>query len=195
MRRPACPSRHVFGVVGVSAALLFALSATAPASYAEVPGPLFTLVDAAAQRLQTADAVAASKWTTGGPIEDPARERQVIDAVTAVAKEKGVDPLYVERAFRDQIDATVAVEYALFSEWKMDPAKAPTVAPNLSESRGAIDALNQTMVAEVAAQWEWLRSSTCATELEAARTAVVGERNLDPLYQRALAYATRSYCQ
>jgi chorismate mutase len=51
------------------------------------------------------------------------------------------------------------------------------------------------MVAEVAAQWEWLRSSTCATDLDAARAAVVDERNLDPLYQRALAYATRSYCQ
>jgi chorismate mutase len=45
-----------------------------------------SLVDAAAQRLQTADPVAASKFLTGGQVDDPQREHQVIDSVSADAR-------------------------------------------------------------------------------------------------------------
>ena len=43
--------------------------------------PFYRLVDTAAQRLATADPVAASKWINGGPITDPQRADQVLDAV------------------------------------------------------------------------------------------------------------------
>ncbi len=181
------------GIVAVDAAP--ALLATPTLSHADPPTPLFALVDAAAQRLQTADAVAASKWITEGSIEDKAREQQVIDAVTTAAGESGVDPAYVERAFHDQIDATVAVEYGRFSDWKLDPASAPTAAPDLSDSRATIDALNRTMVSEIAGQWNSLHSPRCLLDLEAARGTVAAARSLDDVYQRALAFATRSYCQ
>ena len=181
------------GIVASSVALT--LTAAPLQARADAPSPLFALVDAAAQRLQTADAVAASKWTTGGSIEDHAREQQVIDAVTAAGRQRGVAPGFVEDAFRDQIAATVAVEYGLFSEWKLDPASAPLAAPNLSDSRAAIDALNRTMVAEIAGQWDSLHSPNCPGDLETARGAVVVARNLDDLYHRGLDFATRSYCQ
>jgi chorismate mutase len=181
-------------VLGVAAAVAVLVSG-ATVSRADAPGPLVALVDAAAQRLQTADAVAAAKWTAGGAIEDPARERQVLDAVTATARERGADPGYVERIFRDQIDATVAVEYALFSDWKFEPAGAPVTAPNLADSRVAIDGFNQTMVNEIVVQSDSLRSPSCADDLRAARDAVVAARGLDDLYQRGLASATRSYCR
>jgi len=184
-------SRVASTAVGVA----LVLTATPIPATADAPSPLFALIDAAAQRLQTADPVAASKWTTGGSIEDHAREQQVIDAVTARASQHGVDDGYVQRVFRDQISATVGVEYGRFSEWKLDPASAPTAAPNLSESRTTIDGLNRTMVDEIAAQWDSLHSPGCVTDLEAARSAVVGTRNLDPLYQRGLMFATGSYCQ
>ncbi len=181
------------GIVAIGTAL--ALIAAPTQSHADVASPLFALVDAAAQRLQTADAVAASKWITAGPIEDHAREQQVIDAVTTSAKEKGADPGFVESAFRNQIAATVAVEYGLFSEWKLDPPSAPQTAPDLSDSRSAIDALNRTMVTEIAGQWDSLHSPGCPGDLGAAKDAVVAARGLDDLYQRGLAFATRSYCQ
>jgi chorismate mutase len=184
-------SRVASTAVGVA----LVLTATPIPAAADVPSPLFALVDAAAQRLQTADPVAASKWITGGSISDPARERQVIDAVTAAATTQKVDPCYVERVFHDQISATVGVEYGRFSEWKLDPASAPTAAPNLSESRTTIDGLNRTMVDEIAAQWDSLHSPGCVGDLEAARNAVVDARGLDPLYQRGLMFATGSYCE
>ena len=180
---------------GAALAVALLFLGTAPPSHADVPSPLFALVDAAAQRLQTADAVAASKWITKGPIEDPARERQVLESVREAAGARGVDPGYVQAVFRDQIDATVGVEYARFSEWKLDPADAPQTAPDLSDSRGVIDALNRTMVTEVAAQWDSLHSSGCSGDLQTAEDAVVRARTLDGLYQQALSTATRSYCR
>ena len=191
MTTAACAAR--VGIVAISSALI--LMAAPLQSHADAPSPLFALVDAAAQRLQTADAVAASKWTTGGSIEDRAREQQVIDAVTEAARQSGVDPGFVDNAFRDQIAATVAVEYGLFSAWKLDPGSAPLTAPNLSDSRAAIDALNRTMVAEIAGQWDSLHSPNCLGDLEAARDAVISASNLDDLYQRGLDFATRSYCE
>src|ERR1700757_2933238 len=108
--------------------------------------PLTGLVDAAAVRLQIADPVAASKWLSKGSIEDRARADQVLAAVTDDAVGAGVDADYVRRVFADQINATEAVEYGRFSEWKLNPSAAPTTAPDLSASRSAIDALNHTMV-------------------------------------------------
>ena len=167
----------------------------APLARAQDPSPLLPLVDAAAQRLQTADPVAANKFRTGGSIEDPRREQQVIDTTTAEAAGRHIDPAYVGQVFRDQIDATVAVEYGLFSQWKLDPATAPASAPDLASSRNAIDALNRTMVNEIADRWPALHAPSCPADLASAVDGVVTARSLDPLYRRALDHATRSYCR
>ncbi len=89
----------------------------APNSGADVTSPLQALVDAAAQRLQTADPVAASKFRTGGQVDDPQREQQVIDAVTADATLAHIDAGYVHDVFRDQIDATDSLEHSRFAQW------------------------------------------------------------------------------
>ena len=164
-------------------------------SQADSPSPLLGLVDAAAQRLQTADPVAAVKYKTGGSVDDPRREQQVIDKVTAAAAAKRIDSGYVEEIFRNQIDATDAIEHARFADWKLDPLAAPATAPDLSASRAAIDQLNQTIVNEIAAQWDPLHSPNCAVDLKNALSTVISERELDDLYQRALTYATHSYCR
>jgi chorismate mutase len=156
--------------------------------------PLFELVEAATQRLQTAEPVAASKWNTGGSIEDPQRVEQVLAAVSADATGKDVDADYVRRIFTDQIDATEAIEYTRFAQWKLDPGSAPGVAPDLSASRAIIDGLNAEMVEQVAMHWSVLRSPDCAGTLEDAKTAVANSHTLDPLYRHALAFSTHSYC-
>lgn len=151
-------------------------------------------MDAAAQRLQSADPVAAFKWIAKGSIEDPARAQQVLAAVTADAVTARIDPDYVRQLFGDQIAATEGVEYGRFSQWKLDPAGAPATAPDLSASRSAIDALNKTMVAEIAAHWQLLRSPDCVADRDEAVDAVAGARGFDALYRQALDFATRSYC-
>lgn len=167
---------------------------SAAAAQATGDEPLYELVDAATQRLLTADPVAATKWLNGGPITDPARVRQVLDAVTADAESARLPTEYVTRLFTDQINATEAIQYSRFSWWKFDPAAAPASAPDLSASRALIDGLNQRMVDEITEQWPVLRSADCPARLAAAKSAVAEERRLDPLYRQALDAATRSYC-
>lgn len=174
-----------------AAALLVALPVAADAD----PGsPLFRLVDTAAQRLTTAEAVAAYKWINGGAITDPQRVEQVLNTVGEDAAAHGVDADYVRAIFTDQINSTEGIEYLRFSQWEFDGSAAPTSAPDLSESRTAIDGYNKVMVDEIVLQWAPLHSAQCATALRAATDDVVAARALDPLYQQALTTATRSYC-
>jgi len=155
---------------------------------------LYELVDAATQRLQTADPVAASKWLSGAAITDPARVQQVLEAVSADAQSAGVPSDYITTAFTEQINATEAIQYNRFSAWKFDPTTAPLSAPDLSASRSLIDDLNHRMVNLIAADWPVLDSADCSIRLTAARDAVAESRQLDPLYRQALDVATRSYC-
>ena len=78
--------------------LIVCAVATAPDVGATESG-LTVLVDAAAERLQSADAVAAVKWLTKATIEDPVRAEQVLSSVTAEAEQAGVDPDYVRQVF------------------------------------------------------------------------------------------------
>ncbi|WP_084223354.1 chorismate mutase [Mycolicibacterium holsaticum] len=161
---------------------------------AEPVSPLYRLVDSAAQRLATADPVAAAKWLRGGAITDRQRADAVLDAVAADATARGIDSGYVRRIFADQIDATEGVEYIRFGHWKFDPATAPTTAPDLSQSRSQIDGYNRTMVEEIAQQWNWLHGPDCTAVLTDTTAAVAQARQLDPLYRQALSAATRNYC-
>ncbi|OBF29708.1 chorismate mutase [Mycobacterium sp. ACS4331] len=166
-----------------------------PAAHADPVSPLYTLVDTAVQRLQTAEPVAEFKWVNGGPITDGPRAQQVLDAVGADAAARNVDPSYVQTVFRNQIDATEAIQYTRFGQWKLDPLTAPRTAPDLAASRTQIDGYNRAMVEQIALQWGSLQAPTCADDLERAVTQVVQDRGLDPLHQRALDTATGSYCQ
>lgn len=166
-----------------------------PVAGADVLSPLHPLVDAAAQRLLTAEPVAASKYLTGGAIEDPQREQQVLDTVAAAAQAQGADPAFVRDVFRDQIDATVSLQYSIFGDWKVDPAAVPATAPDLAATRVTIDGLNQTMVSEIAQRGPDLQAPSCRAELDATINEVSVNRGLDPVYRRALEYATHDYCR
>lgn len=186
---------RTIAIAAIAALFLTPALAQVPVAGADEPAPLHALVDAAAQRLQTADPVAAYKWVNGGSIEDPARVATVLDNVAADATVHGIDPTYVRTAFENQIHATEGVQYILFGHWKFVPAAAPAGAPDLAESRTAIDGFNKTIVAEMAAQWGVLQGPGCPAALDDARAAVAAERALDPLYADALDVATRSYCE
>lgn len=162
---------------------------------ADAASPLTPLVDAAAQRLQVAEPVAAYKWNRRGAIEDPARVEQELATLGEEADAEHVDRDYVARVFGDQIGATEAIEYTRFADWKLNPAGAPADSPDLSASRSAIDAFNRTMLSQISANWNLLHSPECAAQRDAARSGVIRDRQLDSLYQKALSSATQSYCQ
>ncbi|CAM3017591.1 chorismate mutase [Mycobacterium intermedium] len=165
------------------------------ATPARADSPLLGLVDAAAERLEIADPVAAFKWSTQGAIEDPARVEQELSELAERAAAEQIDPDYVTRVFRDQISATEAIEYSRFADWKLDGGTtAPTAPPDLTASRAVIDTLNTKILSQIAANWSLLDSPSCAAELQRAGAETIRARHFDNLYQRALTTATRSYC-
>jgi chorismate mutase len=184
------PVRNSLIAIPLTAA---ALLAGAPTAAAE-PSPLYTLVDTVAQRLQTAEPVAAFKWINGGSISDPARIEVVLNAVADEATAQQVDAMYVRTVFQDQISANEGIQYTRFGQWKLDPAVAPAAAADLAASREAINGFNKTIVNEISLQRDTLLGPNCEAALDSAEQAVIRDRALDPMYQQALATATLTYC-
>lgn len=157
---------------------------------------LHSLVDLAAQRLATADLVAAAKYGTGSPVDDPAREKQVLDDVARQARDLGADPEVTVRFFRDQIEANKVVQRELHRRWDADPSQAPTPQerPDLAEVRKEINRVNGELVRGIAASFAARTAPSCRGLVVAAGVRVRGERQLDALHVVALGRALPSVC-
>jgi chorismate mutase len=206
--RNTTPMRSLLTTVIAAAAV--ALSATTAAAApvspahgaadirttASVPDPtaLHPIAELAAERLATADLVAAAKWGTDSPIDDPAREQQVLDSAAAQAVLLGADPDEVRVIFRDQIEANKLVQRALFQRWTDHPEQAPTTRPDLSVVRQEINRINTALVQALADTAADRDALTCRPELAFAAVQVHQEDRLDALHTRALIRALRSVC-
>ncbi|QNP69871.1 chorismate mutase [Streptomyces roseirectus] len=180
----------------VAAPATQAASRTATADTATADAPtLHTIADLAAQRLATADLVAAAKFGTSSPIDDPAREQQVLDTVAAQAQQLGADPDAVRAVFRDQIEANKLVQRALFQRWTDHPDEAPTTRPDLSVVRVEINRINTELVKALAATADDRASFLCYPELAVSAAQVRHERHLDRLHTKALVRALPSVCE
>ena len=98
------------------------------------PLALWRLTDLAAQRVAIADQVAAAKYGTPSPIDDPAREQQIYDSVSAQAPALGLDPADAVRFFRAQIEANKLVQRGWYARWDAHPSEVPTTRPDLARS-------------------------------------------------------------
>lgn len=166
-----------------------------PAAAARSPyGELRPLAVLSAERLATGDLVAAAKWGTGSPIDDPAREQEVLDTVADQARRLGADPAATVRVFRDQIEANKVVQRGLYRRWDADPAQAPTERPDLQEVRKEINRINGALVRALAGSPRARSAPYCAPLLTAAAVRVHQQRNLDALHTAALARSLRSVC-
>ncbi|MFF4566937.1 chorismate mutase [Streptomyces sp. NPDC001435] len=202
----ATPVRRVLTAVTAIAAV--ALTAPGPAVAASASGPaparitaavadpaaLRPIADLSAERLATADLVAAAKWGTDSPIDDPAREQQVLDSVAAQAQQLGADPDEARRIFRDQIEANKIVQRALFRRWTDHPDQAPTTRPDLSVIRKEINRINTALVQALADTATDRSAVMCVPELVLAALQVHHEKGLDHLHTKALARSLRSVC-
>ncbi|MGW1373648.1 chorismate mutase [Streptomyces sp. NPDC002446] len=183
------------GVGGAVAAPSAPSAPAVPQAAAHSPyGRLRPLAALSAERLATGDLVAAAKWGTGGPIDDPAREQQVLDAVAAQARELGADPDATVRIFRDQIEASKVVQRGLHRRWEADPSQAPEERPDLGEVRKEINRINGELVRAVAASPDARSAPYCRPLLAANAVRLRHERQLDALHTAALARALRSVC-
>lgn len=171
--------------------------AAGPAGH-ETPAPghgaLDPVVRLSAQRLLVADEVAAAKWGTGRPIEDPARERQVLDAAAADARRLGADSGQTVRFFRDQIAAAGLVERVLTARWTADPSQAPGTRPALAGIRTALDRLDDRLVHALADTAGPRADPSCGARLAGDSARVAAELRLDTVHDAALARALATVC-
>ncbi|MFW2241022.1 chorismate mutase [Rhodococcus opacus] len=187
--RPALARR-----AAVAAVMLGLLTAGGTAPAGAQTRPLEPIARAVSLRLATADAVAAAKWGTPSPIDDPAREAQVLNAVATQAADEGLSAARVQQVFRDQIEANKEVQRALFAWWSVAPGAAPTVRPDLSQVRPVIDRRNSDILLQLREQEAVLAGPGCVPALVDATVAVAAEQRLDPLHQATLARALVSIC-
>ncbi|MER6991831.1 chorismate mutase [Saccharopolyspora hirsuta] len=175
----------------VAGAVIVALAAPAHAD----PGSLDPLLHSAAERVATSDQVAAAKWGTGQPIDDPAREEQVLDAVARKSVELGLDPAESKRIFRDQIEASKVVQRALHDYWAAHPEEQPTDRPDLGEVRPIIDRLNNEILLELRDTQQLREHRSCNGRLAGAFNRTRTDLRLDHLHTTGLARAIPSLCR
>ncbi|WP_406390302.1 gamma subclass chorismate mutase AroQ [Streptomyces sp. NBC_00887] len=199
--QPTAYARRLLFAGAVAAAVCAGPAAAAPAA----PGAdarhggdalarLRPLVDLSARRLATAGLVAAAKWGTGRPVDDPVREGQVLDTAAGQAREAGADPGATVRIFRDQIEANKLVQRALHRSWDENPADAPTDRPDLAEVREEINRVDVGLVRAIAGSAAARAAPSCGGTLRAAQASVRRDPHVDRLRTAAMTYALRSVC-
>ncbi|WP_206797268.1 chorismate mutase [Amycolatopsis sp. MtRt-6] len=179
-------------LVTVTAVLAASLVGSVPAS-ASSP-TLWRLTDLAAQRVAIADQVAAAKYGTPSPIDDPAREQQIYDSVAARAPGLGLDPADAVRFFRAQIEANKLVQRGLYARWDAHPDQAPTTRPDLGQIRPVIDGLNTSLLTELAATTSVRAARSCPVRQLVTADVVDLRHRFDALHARALGEATSATC-
>jgi chorismate mutase len=158
---------------------------------------LLPLIDASARRLAIADQVALSKWDSEAPVEDSAREAQVISAATKLGEAKGLSPSDVSRFFQAQIEANKIVQYALLSDWRRN-GHAPEHAPvDLAKVvRPQLDQLQATFIEQLAQTASVRSQPTCSVDLAHAIGTFLADHKqaADSLHSIALERSLAATC-
>ncbi|MFI6291409.1 chorismate mutase [Nonomuraea sp. NPDC050790] len=166
---------------------------TPPAGMA-VPGTS-RFVELAADRVELAAQVAAAKWGTGQPVDDPVREEQVLASVAGQSVRLGLDPAKATAIFRDQIEASKLVQRALFRRWGADPGSRPAHGPDLrAEVRPKLDRITGDMLRAIKDAAPARALASCEGELAWSAYRVSLLRDLDRPHRRGLLRALGSFC-
>lgn len=113
--------------------------------------PLRTLL---AERLALMPDVARHKWNTRSPVEDLARERQIIAGLQRDAEALGIPAAWAERFFRAQIEAAKVIQRDLFARWEASGQGKFANVPDLATViRPRLDTLTLQLLRTLAAAW------------------------------------------
>jgi len=108
---------------------------------------LLKLID---KRLKMAPLVAKSKWNTKAPIDDPVREKSILDSVKVKSKKMGIDENLVIHFFQAQFEAGKIVQRQLHNQWKAQNQSLFNTAPNLAtDIRPVLDSLTTLLLLEL----------------------------------------------
>lgn len=108
----------------------------------------FPLAGLAIMRLLVSDHVAAAKFGTYQPIDDPVREQGQLDRIRRDAIVAGADTDSAVSFFRDQIAASKIIQRGLFRLWAVHPCLAQVVRSELGTIRLHLDELTTRILRE-----------------------------------------------
>jgi chorismate mutase-like protein len=141
----------------------------AVARWLAFPWGLERLRRAVDQRLALASQVAMAKWNSRAPIEDLARERQVLQGLGREAAALGLPAGWAEEVFRAQIEASKTVQRERFERWQEAKAGPFEKPPDLArELRPRLDALTHELMGALAESYPVLKSPARHAEVERA---------------------------
>jgi chorismate mutase len=108
------------------------------------PDALIVLI---AKRLLLGVNVAVAKFVSGRQIDDPVREKEILDWVANRPLSGGVGPEARVAFFRDQIAANKVLQRGLHDHWRENPADLPTRWHDVTEDiRPRLDLVNRHML-------------------------------------------------
>jgi chorismate mutase len=158
-------------------------------------GRLGPLTDLVIQRLLVSDQVAASKFGTSTPIDDPVREQQELATVRQAALATGLSPAATAQFFQGQITASKIVQRGLFLRWTAHPDLAPTSRPNLKAIRTQLNQITRGLLAQLkATQGLREKARPCASAVTLAHLSGEEKNHLDTVHRQALSAALQSTC-
>jgi len=99
-----------------------------------------------AERLEVVDQVALWKWVHSKPIEDPAREAKVLDSVTKLAADHGLDPVEAKKFFESLMSIARQRQHALHEIWRKSGAPANSAEIAIEPLRQKIDRLTPELL-------------------------------------------------
>ncbi len=99
-----------------------------------------------AERLAIVDQVALWKWIRQKPIEDPARESAVLDAVEKQAADLGLDRLGARRFFESLMADARNRQHELHDRWRREGPPDGAKEPDLDVLRQGIDRLTPQLL-------------------------------------------------
>ena len=155
------------------------------------PDSLRPLLVTLNERLSIADLVALTKWDSGKPIQDSAREAQVIANARKLAVEHKLNPDEFAQLIAAQIEANKLVQYVLLAQ-RQAAGKAPdTPRPDLANKSGHSSMSCKIACSAIYADFAPYRNDPeCANWLAKERSSLIK----DDLHGQALIRATGEPC-
>lgn len=155
------------------------------------PESLNLLLATMNERLNIADQVALSKWDSGKPIQDSAREAQVIGTARMLATARQLDPDAVAELVAAQIEGNKLVQYGLLAQWQA-AGKAPDVPRSdlSTQIRTQLDELQTRLLKHYAAFTQYRNDPACTRWVDQARSTLAK----DQLHRLALIRVTGELC-
>jgi len=176
----------------LTSALLALLTGSAcAATPSAAPEALKPLLMTLNERLNIGDLVALTKWDSGKPIQDSAREAQVIANARTLAAERKLDAEDVAQLIAAQMEANKLVQYGLLAQWQAAGVAPDTARPDLGKQiRPRLDELQSRLLQQYADFAPYRRDPNCSSWLAESRKGLAQ----DALHELALMRSTGELC-